>query len=151
MNKDYKFNLNSAILANKNNTLLHWVNDFLNGEGRNHYLADIIKDEKLSIIKLVEFPISKLKRNMGPEENMKFSESSEKWEERVEDLIKKIKEGKEFPPLIVTDFWSPLTISDGSHRHEAFLRSGYNMYWTIFLFKDEKSLVHLEIPRLRSE
>lgn len=69
---------------------------------------------------------------MGPEDSMVFKESKEVWEKRVSDLIKKLKAGEKFPPLIVTDFWGTLHISDGSHRHEALIRSGVNKYWIIY-------------------
>ncbi len=43
------------------------------------------------------------------------------------------------PPLIVTDYWSPMEIVDGNHRHEALLRNGVEKYWAIFFIKNEST------------
>jgi len=140
MNQTYKYTLNSALEADKKNELFQWAQDYLRGEGWNKGLADHLMEEKPSIAMLMEFPLDKLKRIMGPEQGMNFVEESEVWEKRVTNLVERIKEGKEFPPLMVTDFWKPLELSDGSHRHEAFIRCGYDKYWTIFFFKNNHSL-----------
>lgn len=138
MRQEYLFTLEGALEANVNGKLYDWTQDFLRSEGGNEKLADIVV-EKPASIQLIEFPLSRLKRIMGPEENMKFPEDKEVWGQRVNKLEEKIKEGIKLPPLIVTDFWDDLAISDGSHRYEALLRSGLDKYWTIFFFGKSKS------------
>lgn len=145
MTQAYKYTLASALEADKNEELFQWAQDYLRGEGWNSGLADHLIEEKPSITKLIEFPLNKLKRIMGPEQGMNFVEASDVWEKRVSNLVEIIKGGKEIPPLIVTDFWKPFELSDGSHRHEALIRSGYDKYWTIFFFKDSLSLQLLSL------
>lgn len=145
MNQTYEFTIDTAIEADKNGELFQWAQDYLRGEGWNSGLGDHLVEGKPKVIKLLEFPLNKLKRIMGPEEGMNFIEESGVWEEKVNNLVEKIKEGKKFPPLIVTDFWKSLELSDGSHRHEALLRCGYDKYWTIFFFSKKESLNLLDI------
>ncbi len=74
---------------------------------------------------------------MGPDKSFPFSETSEKWEGRVRELFDKIKSGWGPPPLIVTDFWEEVAISDGNHRKEALVRNGQEKYWVIFYLKNK--------------
>jgi len=131
--KSYKDSLDSVFVANKNGLLFEWIQKYLRGEGSNHSLADHLIEKNPQTIELTKFSLEKLIRVMGPEEGMVFKEKAELWEKRVEGLVKKIKDGEKFPPLIVTDFWGPLQISDGSHRHEALLRCGYEDYWILYV------------------
>jgi hypothetical protein len=140
MTQDYKYSLETAIEANQKGELFQWLQDYLRGEGGNKELADYLIQEKLAIISLLEFPLSKLKRGAGPEKEMPYIEAPEIWEKRVGKLVEKIKEGIKLPPLIVTDFGTPLGLSDGNHTHEALLRCGQDKYWTIFFFTKESSL-----------
>jgi hypothetical protein len=138
MNKDYKYSLETAIEADQKGDLFQWLQNYLRAEGNNKELADYLKDP--TIIKLMEFPLNKLIRSTGPEIEMAYFEVSDVWEERVSNLVEKIKEGNKLPPLIVTDFGKPLSLSDGNHTHEALRRCGYDRYWTIFFFKNKDSL-----------
>lgn len=144
MSQIYKYSLHSALEADKKNELFQWTQDYLRGDGWNSGLADHLVEEKPTLVILREFPLHKLKRIMGPEQNMNFVEEQEVWEKRVHNLVERIKEGKQFPPLLVTDFWKPLELSDGSHRHEALLRCGIDAYWTIFFFKHQESIKLLD-------
>ena len=144
MPQDYKYSLETAIEADKKGELFQWLQDYLRGEGGNKELADYLI-EKPRTISLVEFPLNKLKRGSGPEKEMPYVEVSEVWEKRVHNLVEKINEGIKLPPLIVTDFGTPLGLSDGNHTHEALRRCGYNKYWTIFFFTKEVSLQLLNL------
>jgi hypothetical protein len=139
MNQQYSFTLESAFIAQREATLFQWTQDYLRGEGWNKGLADNLLDGKPTIIELVEFPLRKLKRIMGPEKEINYPEALDVWEKRISKLVSSIKDGAQFPPLIVTDFWKDLEIADGSHRQEALLRCGYEKYWTIFFFNKEAS------------
>ena len=144
MTQDYKYSLETAIEADAKGELFQWLQDYLRGEGGNKELADYLIKEPITI-KLVEFSLNKLKRSTGPEKGMAYIEDYGVWEKRVGNLVEKVKEGIKLPPLIVTDFGNPLSISDGNHTYEALLRCGYDKYWTIFFFTKESSLQLLNL------
>lgn len=128
--------LKTALQAAENNDLESWVQDYLRSDGNNERLADILKNDRKIRYTLVELPLSDLKRIIGPEQGMKFTESESIWEERISILQQKIVQGEIFPPLIVTDLWEKGEISDGGHRREALLREGYEKYWVIYCLKN---------------
>lgn len=136
-----QFTLQEAINANKQNSLEQWTQEYLRSVGRNSQLADHLINHGPLTVELVQFSLQKLTRIMGPEEGMLFFETAQKWEKRVKDLMIKIEKGESLAPLIVTDFWEPNQISDGSHRHEAFLRLGIKEYWVSFFKKKSDSKV----------
>jgi hypothetical protein len=144
MPQEYTFNLESALESYKKGLLFDWTQEYLCGEGNNSELAGyLVKGEPETVI-LIEFPLHRLKRVVGPEEGMSYPEPAEVFEKRVEKLVEIIKEGKKLPPLIVTDFGKPLGLSDGNHTYEAFTRLGYTNYWTIFFFNNPESKKLLE-------
>lgn len=145
MAQEYRYSLKTAIEAKQKGELFQWLQNYLRGEGRNEELADYLIKEKLATINLIEFPLTRLKRSTGPEKEMAYVEDSEVWEERVGNLVKKIKEGNKLPPLIVTDFGEPLSLSDGNHTHESLRRCGYDKYYTIFFFIKRASLQLLSL------
>lgn len=132
----------AAMEAEKNGVLHEWVQDFLLSEG-NDGLARALRDEQATMVEIAKVPLSLLRKIDGPEE-VHARQPLDKWEERVSKLEKLVKNQEPLPPLIVTDFWKPLEIVDGNHRHEAFLRNGITEYWTIFFLRDEK---HKELVR----
>lgn len=144
MTQHYTKTLTDAMHAYENGQIFDWVQEYLRGEGWQHGLAEDLMAGKPGISVLQEFPLKKLKRIIGPEQDINYHEPLNAWEKRVSALILKIKEGVQFPPLIVTDLWKDLEIADGSHRQEALLRCGYEKYWTIFLFKklESKNLLY---------
>lgn len=136
-----KFTLDTVKNAKKRNSLKEWAIDFLNNEGENKRLAEILKEKNELYIDLLEFPLNKLRREMGPqEEKLKFSEDKGLWNKRIESLIDNIKKGHTLCPLIATDFWDDVHLSDGSHRYEALLQSGFDKYWVIFFIIDKKNI-----------
>lgn len=135
-----EFTLETANEASRNNSMRNWVVDFLNADGNNNKLAQHIKENENLWIELLEFPLNKLKREMGPkEEGLVFSEDKEVWNKRIQSFTKDIKNGYIPCPLIATDFWSDVHLADGSHRHEALIQAGFSKYWTIFLIKKEEN------------
>ena len=142
-----KYTTQAAILAKKEGALREWVQEFLLSEG-NEGLARALRDEEATMIEIAEVPLSLLRKIDGPEEKPHERQPLDKWEERVSRLEEVVKKGEPLPPLIVTDFWKPLEIVDGNHRHEAMTRNGVERYWTIFFLRDPH---HLELVRQHIE
>ena len=111
---------------------------FLENEGNNKKLSEIIRKRENIKIELKKIKLSKLRREMGPEEEkLTFSESKESWDKRINSFVEDIKNGYEPLPLIITNFWSELDLSDGSHRHAALEKLGVSEYWSICIFEDK--------------
>lgn len=127
--------LQKALHAKKNGRLIEWVQEYLKTE-KNYGLASALKKHTATMVDIVEFPLAELKKIEGPEPEPD-RESLDQWEKRVSTIEALINQGYEPPPLIVTDYWQPLEIADGNHRHEALLRNGIKKYWTIFFIQDE--------------
>ncbi len=144
-NNDLNFSPTSdnALVAQKSGALGKWVQNLLISEG-NYNLAKSLAQETPIAIEIMEFPLSQLKRIVGPEENEEHRQSPDIWEAQVDKLAKKIKEGYQPAPLIVTDFWNHFELADGNHRHEAMLRVGIKSYWTIFFIKHQKGKEYLQ-------
>jgi len=134
-----KFTLESAIEAKNKRGLHQWVIEYLNDEGSNKKLSKILTEEKYIWMDLVEYPLNQLKRVMGPEKKMLFHEDFKKWDRRIEHFIRCINKGELLPPIIATDFWNGVHISDGTHRFEALKKTGHKKYWTIFYVKNENN------------
>jgi hypothetical protein len=148
---DYAFSLPLAQAAHARGELGDWIQSYLRSEGHNHHLADYLLAAQPTLVILQEFPLHRLTRIMGPEPGLLFTESTEKWKRRVTELMEiitstssPVNSSVQFPPLIVTDLWQDLQLSDGSHRHEALLRCGATSYWTAFLFTKASSLKLLD-------
>lgn len=133
----------SALLAQKSGQLSEWVQELLHSEGSTD-LAKSLAEEKIIAIEIYDFPLTKLKKIQGPEENVSDRQSPHVWEESVSAISRKILEGYKPAPLIVTDFWNYFEIADGNHRQEALLRAGKTHYWTIFFIKHQKGKEYLE-------
>lgn len=135
----YKFTLESALKAKDQGKLHQWAINYLNDEGKNEKLSKILKEENNIWTDIIEYPLDKLKRVMGPEKEMIFHENLKKWEKRIDHFIECIKNGEALPPIIATDYWDEIHISDGTHRYEALRRTGCKKYWTIFFIKNENN------------
>jgi len=135
----FKFTLESAIEAKNQRKLHQWVIKYLNDEGDNKKLSKILTEEKYLSIDLVKYPLNQLKRVMGPENKMLFHEDLKKWNRRVEYFIRCINKKELLPPIIATDFWNGVHISDGTHRFEALKKTGHKKYWTIFYIKNKNN------------
>jgi|AntRauTorckE6833_2_1112554.scaffolds.fasta_scaffold25312_1 hypothetical protein len=131
------FTINTAKQAAEDNSLKRWVIDFLCAEGKNKHLAKHLTESEDLWVKLIEFPINKLRREMGPtEEGLTFSEDKKIWNKRIQSFVKDLNNGYKPCPLIATDFWEDIHLADGSHRHEALSQAGIDKYWTIFFLKN---------------
>lgn len=131
-----KFTLESALKAKKEASLEEWVQQYLRDEGHNIKLANILQENEIIWVDLIEYNLDKLKRAMGPEDDMLFKEEKEKWEERINNFAILIKGGFSPSPIIATDLWDDISISDGTHRFEALKKTGFKKYWVIFFTKN---------------
>jgi len=134
--------ISQAISAHKKGELKAWVESFLSQE-KNQGLLDAIRSTPIKALKLIQYPLDKINKIQGPEVHDQ-RESLDIWEERVSRQVSQIKKGYLPAPLIVTDFWWPLEIADGNHRHEALVREGFKSYWTIFILKNNDSLFQIK-------
>ena len=130
-----------------------WVDNFLRGEGKNIPLADILKEQKRHWIKVTNFPLNKLVRCCGPEDNMEYKESIDEWNKRVDSLVNYIKAGGKFDPFI-TYFGAhydnkEFSVRDGNHRLGACEKLGIQTHDTFIWCDTEndlekvKQLIHL--------
>jgi hypothetical protein len=126
-----------ALSAKKQNKLLEWLQGRLLAE-KNQGLLDAINDNHPDYIDIFEFPLAELKKIEGPED-VHNRQPLDIWEKRVAKLSSAIEEGVLPPPIVVADFWKPLELIDGNHRHEALLRNNIHEYWTIFLLQTEEA------------
>jgi hypothetical protein len=115
-----------------------WVDEFLRGEGKNIPFADGLKKEKRYWYGPIEFPLNKLTRCCGPEEEMRYKVSQEHWERKTGEMRKHIESGGEFPPLIAEYKNKILTVNDGNHRMGAYEKLGLKKAWIIFWCSSEK-------------
>jgi len=129
--------VSEALSAKNNGDLMGWIRNYLEKEG-NQGLLQALSQNYADYIDIIEFPLSQLKKIDGPEE-ITNRQPLDVWETRVSELESNIGEGIYPPPLIVTDFCRPFEIVDGNHRHEALMRNGIEIYWTIFLFRNHEN------------
>ena len=127
----------NAMIAKKKGLLEEWVYGYLLREG-NHGLATALKTEAPILLDLIEIPLSLLNRIEGPEP-LEDRETLDTWEERVSGLSLMIEDEYIPPPLIITDYWHPMEIVDGNHRHEALLRNGVEKHWVIIFIKNDST------------
>ncbi len=128
--------LEHAHNADREGRLRQWAIDYLRLEGGNPKLAEHIEDHPDATVVYKETDLTSLKSMIGPDDTTPWDEDREDWDEHIEAIKESADNGYELPPLIVTDFWGELHLSDGSHRKEALLRSGAKRYWTVFLLED---------------
>jgi hypothetical protein len=131
-----EFTVESALLAREKGELKNWVIGLLLSE-KSYELAEKIKTEEAVAIEMLNFPLAKLKKIQGPEEDESQRQPAHVWEEKVSNFTRELENGFSPAPLIVTDFWNHFEVADGNHRHEALERKGIMNYWTIFFIKHE--------------
>lgn len=100
--------------------IAEWVDAFLRGVGNNIPLADALKKQKRWWINVADFPLKKLVRCCGPEDNMEYKESIDKWNKRVDSFAERIKSDGQISPLIVYygRYYGDegFSVRDGNHR-----------------------------------
>jgi|HubBroStandDraft_5_1064220.scaffolds.fasta_scaffold115877_2 hypothetical protein len=115
----------------RNGQLEDWVDAFLRAEGNNVPLADGLKKQKRYWIGPLQFPLQRLRRCCGPEEEMEYRVFLEDWNQKVGSLVEYIKSGGELPPFIVQYRQGIFSIRDGTHRFGACERLGRETCWTL--------------------
>jgi hypothetical protein len=115
-----------------------WMADFLASPGSdNAELADILRDRELWWLGPLLLPIDRLHRLAGPPGHPVLTEVDESWwRDDVEDLGRRIADGWEPPPLVVTYRQRQLVVEDGNHRIEAIRQAGRADAWAIVGFAD---------------
>jgi uncharacterized ParB-like nuclease family protein len=127
-----------------NGQLEDWIDAFLRIEGNNVPLADGLKKQKRYWIGPIQFPLKRLRRCCGPEEEMEYRVSLEHWTKKTDSLIEYIKSGGELPPFIVQYRQGLFSIRDGSHRYGAYERLGRETYWTLIWCDSEEAFAEMK-------
>ncbi len=127
-----------------NGQLEDWIDAFLRAEGNNVPLADGLKKQKRYWIGPLQFPLKRLSRCCGPEEEMEYRVSLEDWNGKVASLIEYIKSGGELAPFIVQYRQGIFSIRDGSHRYGAFEKMSLKTYWTLIWCDSEEAFEEMK-------
>jgi len=136
--------IQEIIKCAENGQLENWVDSFLRGEGKNIPFADGLKKQKRYWHGPVQFPLEKLSRCCGPEEEMKYKVSKEHWERKTDAMADYINAGAEFPPLIAEYKNETFTISDGNHRFGTYEKMGLKKHWVIFWCSSEEEFEEMK-------
>jgi hypothetical protein len=127
--------------AKKNGKIHKWVLSFLISSGRNPNLAEILDKNSQFHFGPVDYPINKLKNIIGPSNSYKYFEKRSFFDARVNSMISDMHNGWKPAPLIATNLWEDyFEIADGGHRYAALKALGFEIYPTIFYFRDQLSL-----------
>ena len=135
---DYAGTLTSAREAAAQGELEKWIHTYLLTDGDNKPFSDGLKALDRIYDGPVSFPLSLLKRNTGPEEDMRWKLHPGWFEIHVGQLMDAVRAGVDLPPLIV-HYWIPegetdgeFEMNDGNHRLEACKRLGVERWPVIF-------------------
>lgn len=131
------YSVKAAIRYAKENRIDEWVDSFLRAKNGNIELANGLKKQKRYWFGPEQHPLRYLKRCCGPEKGMEYHESVDVWTNRIDILISSIYSGNELPPLIVHYTEGELSVRDGNHRYEAYVKSGLCTCWIIVWFDSE--------------
>lgn len=135
-----EFSLSTALSFSKEGNIENWVHDFLCGEGGNKPFSDGLKLFNRHYIGPIKMELNKFQRCCGPEDYMKFVIDKNGFEYNVYNIINKIKDGWDMPPLIINYSNGVFELNDGNHRYEALKRSNISEYYVIIWITDEVDL-----------
>jgi hypothetical protein len=137
-----EFSIDTAQAAAERDRLGEWVADFLASPGSdNAELAEILSRPPRWWLGPVELPLDQLQRLVGPPGAPVLETVEEdEWRDDVEDLARKVEEGHEPPPVVVSYRDDELVVEDGNHRIEALRRAGRGAAWAVVGFEDEGEL-----------
>ena len=132
------FTADSARQAADRDELGRWVQDFLASPGSdNAELGKQLCDPPRSWLGPVHLPIDQLHRLAGPEDAPVVEVLDEdEWRDDVEDLARRIQDGLEPAPVVVSHREGQLVLEDGNHRVEALRRAGQDVTWAVIAFDD---------------
>lgn len=127
---DYACTLTNALECAAHGMIEDWVHAYLLSDGDNKPFSDGLRLFERTFHGPVSLPLALLRRNTGPEPEMKWQIPSEWFEPHVSQLMDAMRAGADLPPLIV-HYWIPegetegeFEMNDGNHRLEAFRRLG---------------------------
>lgn len=124
MSAKFEPTLTSAEAYAKEGRIEEWVHEYLLGEGHNKPFSDGLRLQERFFTSPLMLPISALCRCCGPEENMEYRVRPEAFERKVSGIMQAAEGDADLPPLIVNFADGELTLNDGNHRYEAYLRLG---------------------------
>ena len=132
-----EFSLEGAREAAERDDLDAWVARFLASPGSdNAPLAAELSQRNLWWLGPVLVPLDIMHRLAGPSDAPVLCPvDDDYWGDSVDDMHRRIEEGWEPPPVIVSCHDSHLVLEDGNHRMESLRRSGTQHAWTIIGFE----------------
>ncbi len=139
MSSDPEFSTDGARAAAARDELADWVARFLCSPGSdNAGLAHLLTEqEPRAWLGPVQLPLDQLHRLAGPPDQPVLTPVEDhEWRDDVDDLARRIKEGHEPAPVVVTHKGDHLMVEDGNHRLEALRRAGEDEAWAIIGFEE---------------
>ncbi|MBL8777219.1 MAG: hypothetical protein JNK12_14850 [Acidimicrobiales bacterium] len=129
----------AAHRAGEQDALGPWVREFLCSPGSdNAELADLLMGRMASWHGPVPLPIDLLGRLAGPRDApVLVAVEDHEWRDDVEDLERRLAEGWQPAPVIVTFRDGGFALEDGNHRVEGLRRAGRRETWAVVGFEDE--------------
>ncbi len=135
---DRSFSLESARSAAEHDEIARWVGDFLASSGSdNEMLAAALAQERHWWVGPLRFPLDRLERMAGPEDDVECPVDDDEWEDDIDGMEDSLDDGWEPPPLLVQCADDQLLLQDGNHRYEAMTRAGESSGWVLVYFPDE--------------
>lgn len=134
MSSSDDYSTDAARAAAARDELGDWVTRFLCSPGSdNCLLADVLSARWW--IAPLQVPLDELHRLAGPPgAPVAQPMDDDEWRDDVDDLARRIEEGFEPPPVIVTYRAEQLELEDGNHRVEALRRAGKEQAWAVIGF-----------------
>ncbi len=131
--------LQAALDYKKKNQIEDWIHLFLHDEGDNIPFSTGLKLEKRIFLGPIKMPLSLFKRCCGPEKHLKYIIDKDGFEQKVEAIQKRFKNGWDMPPLIINYIHDEFVLNDGNHRYEALIREKVEEYYVIIWITDKSS------------
>jgi hypothetical protein len=138
MSGSEEFSADTARVAAERDDLGDWVADFLRSPGSdNAALAEQLSERLRCWLGPLRVPLDQLNRLAGPPGAPVVQEvDDDEWRDDVDDLSRRIREGLEPVPVIVSRSDDQLVLEDGNHRVEAIRRAGADEAWAVIGFTD---------------
>ena len=134
-----KFDLSTANEFAQRGEIENWVDNYLRtGDWINLGLANGLKHQQRWWAGPLLVPLENMVRVCGPEKGMEYPQEAKGWEKAINKLEKSLRDLKDVPPFITQYRGGELSLRDGSHRHEAFKRLGWQKAW-ILIWYDSKA------------
>lgn len=138
MTSGNEYSVDAARQAAASDELNEWVRRFLSSPGSdNAPLAHKLTEPPRWWLGPVELPLDHLHRLAGPpDQPVLVPTDEEEWRDDVEEMERRVEEGWEPPPVIVSRRGEQLVLEDGNHRVESLRRAGEPLVWAVVAFED---------------